>query len=110
VNVSQTVRHNKTPWGDTPPYRKGKTDMKMTFILKGWSEQFYTGFSDWKGFDNMTDLERLEWCKKQGGLKCGNGSFRDRVECNTIFKDKPLSSTIENRKGYKLLTFIKGKE
>lgn len=40
-------------------------------------------------------------------LKIGNGSFRDRVEWNQLFRDSrdKMRATIEPRKGYKLVTF-----
>ena len=40
-------------------------------------------------------------------LKIGNGSFRDKVEWNQLFRDSrdKISATIEPRRGYKLITF-----
>ena len=90
--------------------------MKVTFICKGLSDVFWQGNgASIQGIDNMSDLERLEKLFKCSGLpeyeitsKIGNGSFRDKVELNAL---KRKGWTVkeykkENRKGYKLITFI----
>ena len=90
--------------------------MKVTFICKGLSDVFWQGNgANIQGLDNMTDLERLEKLFKCSGLpeyeitsKIGNGSFRDKVELNALKRKGWIVKGYkkENRKGYKLITFI----
>jgi hypothetical protein len=93
--------------------------MKITFILKDLSDQFYNGLrSETKEFDivglnNLSNEEKLDYLFKtthEGALKIsskiGSGSFRDRVEFNQMRrKEMKISYKLENRRGYKLATF-----
>ena len=89
--------------------------MKVTFICKNLSDVFYYG-NGWsvRGINNLTDVDRLEKLFKCSGLpeyqvtsKIGDGSFRDKVDLNTLKRKgwSVDSYKLENRKGYKLLTF-----
>ena len=89
--------------------------MKVTFICKNLTDVFYCGNGgSIQGINNLSDLDRLEKLFKYSGLpeyqimsKIGDGSFRDKVDLNAL-KRKGWSVDnykLENRKGYKLLTF-----
>ena len=90
--------------------------MKVTFVIKGMTDVFWRGNNgSIQGLDNMTDLERLEKLFKCSGLpeyqitsKIGNGSFRDKVDLNALKRNGWTVQEYkkENRKGYKLVTFI----
>lgn len=89
--------------------------MKVTFICKGLTEVFYEGNGgSIQGINNLSDLERLEKLFKYSGLpeyqiasKIGNNSFRDKVDLNALKRKgwEVESYKLENRKGYKLITF-----
>mgnify|MGYP003560684088 CR=1 FL=1 len=87
--------------------------MKVTVILKDFTEQFYNGFGESiPGLLNMADPEKFEKLRlmnaeKRVTMKIGNGSFRDQVDLNCIRKSPKAQYTfkIEPRKGYKLATF-----
>lgn len=89
--------------------------MKVTFICKNLTEVFYNGNGgSIQGINNLSDLERLEKLFKYSGLpeyqissKIGNNSFRDKVDLNALKRKgwKVKSYKLENRKGYKLITF-----
>ena len=89
--------------------------MKVTFICKNLTEIFYNGNGgSIQGINNLCDLDRLEKLFKYSGLqeydissKIGNGSFRDKVDLNSLKRKgwKVKSYKLENRKGYKLITF-----
>ena len=86
--------------------------MKVTFILKNLSEQFYSGNGgSIPGLVNMTNREKYNYLSR----KChdlhvtkqiGSGAFRDGVDLNMMLR-KPcaFSFKLEVRKGYKLATF-----
>lgn len=89
--------------------------MKVTFILKNLSNEFYNGFGDSiVGLNNISDKEKFDKLSRMANgdlrdnvkMKSGNGSFRDRVELNSIIK-KPYTCQYEisPRKGYNLVTF-----
>jgi len=88
--------------------------MKVTVIIKDKTEQFFTGFGDSIiGLNNLDDKEKFDYLLNKGvephsGIttKIGNGSFRDRVELNQLRRKCPrFDYKLENRKGYKLVTF-----
>ena len=89
--------------------------MKVTFICKGLTEVFYNGNGgSIQGINNLHDLDRLEKLFKYSALpeyqissKIGNGSVRDKVDLNALKRKgwKVESYKLENRKGYKLITF-----
>lgn len=89
--------------------------MKVTFICKNLTEVFYNGNGgSIQGINNLCDLDRLEKLFKYSGLqeydissKIGDGSFRDKVDLNSLKRKgwKVKSYKLENRKGYKLITF-----
>ena len=87
--------------------------MKITVILKDFSEQFYTGTEGGSivGLFNMADADKFELCRrlandKRATMKIGTGQFCDAVELNALRRN-PCTFTfkIEPRKGYKLATF-----
>jgi hypothetical protein len=87
--------------------------MKITFILKDLSEEFFTGFGDIVGFaalSNDVKFSKLLKMSAQSGIsvkaKIGAGAFRDRVELNQLMR-KPCTYIfkLEPRKGYQLATF-----
>ena len=87
--------------------------MKVTVILKDFTEQFYTGTECGSivGLVNMPDDMKFETCRRLAGekrvtMKIDTGQFRDAMELNSMRRD-PCTFTfkLENRKGYKLATF-----
>lgn len=87
--------------------------MKITAILKDFTEQFYNGTDSGSiiGLLNMSDADKFETCRRLAGekrvtMKIGSGQFRDAVELNSMRRN-PCNFTfkIEPRKGYKLVTF-----
>lgn len=85
--------------------------MKVTVILKDFTEQFFTGFGEIVGFLNRPDSEKFELCRKlhnekRVSMKIGTGQFRDAVELNQIRRNKhEVAFKLEPRRGYKLATF-----
>ena len=89
--------------------------MKVTFICKNLSDVFYSGNGgSIQGINNSSDSVRLEKLFKYSGLpeyqitsKIGDGSLRDKVDLNALKRKgwSVDSYKLENRKGYKLLTF-----
>jgi hypothetical protein len=87
--------------------------MRVTVILKDFTEQFYTGTvcGSIVGLLNMPDDMKFETCRRLAGekratMKIGTGQFRDAVELNAMLRN-PCTFTfkLEPRKGYKLATF-----
>jgi hypothetical protein len=86
--------------------------MKVTVILKDFTEEFFTGFGESiVGLNNISDSEKFLKLKnlaaeKRVSMKIGSGQFRDAVDFNSMLR-LPCSFefTIEPRKGYKLATF-----
>jgi hypothetical protein len=86
--------------------------MKITAILKDFTQEFYIGGRGIHGINNMTDVARFDYFKKMAldkslTLKIGNGSFRDAVDLNHMLKSGATqwSYKLEDRRGYKLATF-----
>jgi hypothetical protein len=86
--------------------------MKVTVILKDFSEVFFNGNGQGiVGFLNLSDSEKFEKLKrmhaeKRVSMKIGSGQFRDAVELNSMMR-KPCAYAfrLEPRKGYKLAMF-----
>lgn len=90
---------------------------KVTFILKDFGDDFYTGWGTPEfgsvGLLNMTNeekfkkLESLSFAiKTDVKMKIGSGSFSDVVELNSIQRGGcNYNFKIEPRRGYKLVTF-----
>ena len=86
--------------------------MKVTFILKGKTDEFFNGFGDSiKGLLNMNDSEKFSYLNRNRNeygfsMKIGAGDFRDAVELNQLLR-QPVSMEfrLEPRKGYRLATF-----
>ena len=87
--------------------------MKITVILKDFTEQFYTGTEGGSivGLLNISDADKFEKLCKMAGeqrvtMKIGTGQFREAVELN-VMRRGPIDITfkLELRKGYKLATF-----
>jgi len=88
--------------------------MKVTFILKDLSEEFYNGFAGIIGLLNMDNKQKFNYLRelkcslaKNITMKIGNSNqFRDVVELNSILRNEStFDFKIEPRKGYKLITF-----
>lgn len=89
--------------------------MKTTAIFRNLSDQFWDGFGESiPAFAAQSPLAQFQSAERLAhemprnvSLKIGNGSFRDRVEWNRLFRDSShrLTAKIEPRKGYKLVTF-----
>lgn len=89
-------------------------DFKVTAIIKNVTKSFFEGFGETiRGFDNMSPNEQLLYCCGQSGrdlgitVKSGNGCFRDKITMDDLLKtnDMEISSKIENRRGFILVTF-----
>lgn len=89
--------------------------MKTTAIFRNLSDQFWNGFGDSiPAFLGQSPLGQFQRAKRlvhempgYVTLKVGNGSVRDAVEWNQLFRDSShrLTAKIEPRKGYRLVTF-----
>ena len=89
--------------------------MKTTAIFRNLSDQFWSGFGESiPSFLAQSPLEQFQRAKRlvhempgYVTLKVGNGSLRDAVEWNQLFRDSrdKITATIEPRRGYKLITF-----
>ena len=89
--------------------------MKTTAIFRNLSDQFWNGFDESiPAFLSQSPLEQFQRAKRlvhempgYVTLKVGNGSIRDAVEWNHIFRDSrdKITAKIEPRRGYKLITF-----
>lgn len=91
--------------------------MKITVIVRDLSDAFWSGNGDLiPSFLAQSAIDRLERLKKLSvdlprnvQIKVGNGSFRDRVEINMELKkpgaNQRMTSKIEPRMGYRLVTF-----
>ena len=84
--------------------------IKVTVIIKDVTDAFFVGMGESiVGLLNMTDADKFTNLNKQlerFPMKIGSGSFRDRVELNSMIK-RPHTITfkLEPRRGYKLATF-----
>lgn len=88
--------------------------MKVTFILRDLSDDFFQGRGDsLPGLINMPDPDKFSHLSALAHrhpsiwpMKIGNGSFRDRVELNQILRRSPsVSFTLSPRKGYQVAFF-----
>jgi len=87
--------------------------MQVTAILKNLSEVFYNGNGgSIDSFLTKSPREQFEYCNSSQGrdlsitMKFGRGSFGEQVDFNRMWKSgQPMTSKIEPRKGYKLVTF-----
>ena len=87
--------------------------MHCTFILKGFTDQFFNGTDSGSivGLLNMSDEDKFrKLCRmadeKRATRKIGSGQFRDAVDLNMMLR-KPCTFTfkLEPRKGYRLASF-----
>lgn len=86
--------------------------MKVTAILKDFSEQFYNGsggsipaFLTMPPADKWATVQRLK-NERRVTLKIGTGQFRDQVELNAMMRGCcTIAFKLEPRRGYKLATF-----
>jgi hypothetical protein len=81
--------------------------MKVTATLHDLTDIFYDDLRLLTPSDQFAKLNKLRidlpHCIK---LKIGNASFRDRVDLNSLMKrPHTVTSKIEPRRGYKLMTF-----
>jgi hypothetical protein len=86
--------------------------MKVTVILKDFTEAFYQGHGESiVGLLNVNDAAKFEACLRLAGekritMKIGTGQFRDAVELNAMRRNPcTIEFKLEPRKGYKLATF-----
>jgi len=84
--------------------------IKVTVIIKDVTDAFFEGMGDSIiGLLNMTDADKFTHLSKQSEcftMKIGSGSFRDRVELNSMIKGPhAITFNLEPRRGYKLATF-----
>ena len=87
--------------------------MKATAIIRNVTDEFWSGFgSSVVGFDNLSARQQFDLCCGATGrdmgisVKLGDGSFRDRVELNSLVNGGcSVSSTKSPRRGYTLVTF-----
>lgn len=85
--------------------------IKVTVIIKDVTDAFFEGMGDSIiGLLNLTDADKFTHLNKQSErfpMKVGSGSFRDRVELNSMIKGPhAITFKLEPRRGYKLATFI----
>lgn len=84
--------------------------IKVTVLIKNVTDAFFDGVGDSiVGLLNMTDSDKFTHLNKQlerFPMKIGSGSFRDRVELNSMIKGShTITFKLEPRRGYKLATF-----
>ena len=89
--------------------------MKATVTIKDLSDQFWNGFGELvpaflsqSPIDQFQRLEKMSHeMPKNVSLKIGNGAFRDRMDWSREIASSPqnLTSKVEPRRGYKLVTF-----
>ena len=84
--------------------------IKVTVIIKDVTDAFFEGMGDSIiGLLNMTDADKFTHLNKQlerFPMKIGNGSFRDKVDLNSMIKGShTITFKLEPRRGYKLATF-----
>lgn len=93
--------------------------LKVAYILKNLTDCFYNGNGDSiEGLLNLNDRAKFDKLNKCafGDLrdnvkqKIGSGQFRDKVELNQMLRvvDQKIQFKLEDRKGYKLATFLIG--
>ena len=78
--------------------------MKVTFILKNLSEYFYTELENSNDkFKHLNSIRDLPVTRK-----IGSGAFSEAVDFNIKYRQckEYKSYKLENRRGYKLATFI----
>ena len=84
--------------------------IKVTVIIKDVTDAFFEGVGESIiGLLNMTDADKFTHLNKQlerFPMKIGNGSFRDKVDLNSMVKGSHnITFKLEPRRGYKLATF-----
>lgn len=86
--------------------------MKVTVILKDFSDAFYEGMGESIiGLFQLSDSEKFDKLKrmhheKRVCMKIGSGQFRDAAELNQLLRSPCIYSfKLEPRRGYKLATF-----
>ena len=89
--------------------------MKITVILKDFTEEFFNGYESYSGpvvgLLQMTNLEKFTYCKKlsfdkRATMKIESGQSRDAVELNSLMRNPVnIEFKLEPRRGYKLATF-----
>ena len=84
--------------------------IKVTVIIRDVTDAFFEGVGNSIiGLLNMTDADKFTHLNKQlerFPMKIGSGSFRDRVELNSMIKGPhAITFKLEPRRGYKLATF-----
>ena len=84
--------------------------IKVTVIIKDVTDAFFEGVGESiVGLNNMSDADKFTHLNKHAfgfPMKIGNGSFRDRVDLNTMIKrPHTIAYKLEPRRGYKLATF-----
>ena len=85
--------------------------MKITAILKDFTDHFYNGGETIPSFLSMDNRAKWEKIKRMGhekrvSVKIGNGQFRDAVELNQLMREPvDIDFKLEPRRGYKLATF-----
>lgn len=83
--------------------------MKCTVILHNLTDAFYEELALYFPKTKWNKINKLAPQLSPGciSIKIGNGSFRDKVEFNNMFRHKKeIEYKLEPRKGYKLATFI----
>ena len=90
----------------------GSLPIKVTFILKNLSQEFYEGseFGPITGFNEKTPEEKFRYLLKDPTrfpCKIASGQFKDKVELNSILKGPcAFDYSLGSRAGYKLATFM----
>ena len=84
--------------------------LKATFTIKNMSEAYLASLTKCEprqAFQVLRDSQRD--LGHAISMKVGTGQIRNAVEFNDAFKaNKPMTFTLEPRKGYKLATFELG--
>ena len=86
--------------------------MKVTVILKDFTDTFFDGFGEAiVGFNTLDNRAKFDKCKqlaceKRVTMKVGSGQFREAVDLNALLrKNCKFDFKLEPRRGYRLATF-----
>jgi len=82
--------------------------LRATFTVKNITDSMWDQLKAMSSYDAFNKLRKWAYgdLKHLVSMKVGNGQLNKQIEFNSAFKsNKPMTMTIEPRKGYKLVTF-----
>lgn len=86
--------------------------MEVKFIVKNMTDQFYSGFGDFVGFNNLSDFDKYGKLKTLSAdlpknIKQKECQFNKMLELNILIKSGLFNCkhSVSPRRGYKVHTF-----